>query len=63
MNEIKIPQKKLKGDDGYKVFSIRIPVELYNELNDFVKQTSLSRNELITILLRGALDIAVIDEN
>ena len=63
MNEIKILQKKLKGDDGYKVFSIRIPDELYNELNDFVKQTSLSRNELITILLRGALDIAVIDEN
>lgn len=62
MNEIKIPKMKIKGDDGYKVFSIRLPDELYNELNDFVNKTELSRNEVITILLRGALDIAVVEQ-
>lgn len=61
MDKIKIPKKKLKGEDGHKVFSIRIPDELYNELNDLTNKTELSRNEVITILLREALNIAIIE--
>lgn len=62
MNSIKIPKTKLKGEDGHKIFSIRIPDDLYNELNAFVSKTELSRNEVITILLREALSVAVIEE-
>lgn len=61
MNNIKIPKKKLKGEDGHKVFSIRIPDELYDELNDLTSKTELSRNEIITILLREAINMAVIE--
>lgn len=62
MDKIKIPKKKLKGEDGHKVFSIRIPDELYDELNDLTNKTELSRNEVITILLREALNMAIIEE-
>lgn len=62
MDKIKIPKKKLKGEDGHKVFSIRIPDELYDELNDLTNKTELSRNEVITILLREALYMAIIEE-
>lgn len=61
MNNIKIPKKKLRGEDGYKTFSIRIPDELYDELNDLTSKTELSRNEIITILLKEAIDMAVIE--
>ena len=62
MDKIKIPKKKLKGEDGHKVFSIRIPDELYNELNDLTNKTELSRNEVITILLKEAISMASIEE-
>ena len=29
--KIKIPKKKLKGEDGHKTFSIRVPDDLYEE--------------------------------
>ena len=50
-----IPKKKLKGDDGYKVFSIRIKDETVNALDDISQQTNRSRNELINILLDYAI--------
>ena len=58
---ITVPKRKLKGEDGYKTFSLRIPNELYDELNDFTGKTELSRNEVTTILLREALNIAYIE--
>lgn len=61
-SNIKIPKKKLKGEDGHKTFSVRVPDELYNDLNDFVNKTELSRNEVITIFLKEALSIAVIED-
>lgn len=63
LNKVKIPKRKLKGDDGHKIFSIRIPDELYNELNDLTSKTELSRNEIITILLKAALDVAEIEDD
>lgn len=50
-----IPKKKLKGDDGYKVFSIRIKEETVNALDDISQQSNRSRNELINILLDYAI--------
>lgn len=62
MDKIKIPKSKLKGDDGHKTFSVRVPDELYNALNDLTSKTELSRNEIIIILLKAAIDAAeVID--
>ncbi len=50
-----IPKKKLKGDDGYKVFSIRIKDETVKALDDISQQSNRSRNELINILLDYAI--------
>ncbi len=48
--------KKLRGEDGYKVFSIRIKDETIEKINDLSKQTGRTRNELIGMLLDFALE-------
>ncbi len=55
MSQIKIPKKKIKGEDGYISFSLRLPVELSEEINGLVNQTELSRNEFLTILIKEAI--------
>lgn len=62
MEKIRIPKDKLRGEEKYKTFSIRIPKELYYKLNELSSKTELSRNEVITILLQEASDIAEISE-
>ena len=54
--------KKLKGDDGHKVFSIRIKDETVARLDDIAKKTNRSRNDLINMLLDYAMDYCEIDE-
>lgn len=51
-----INKKSLKGEDGYKTFSIRIKDETVASLDRLSKQTNRSRNELINILLDFAID-------
>ncbi len=51
-----IKRKSLKGEDGYKTFSIRIKEETMQKLDNLSKDTNRSRNELIGILLDYALD-------
>lgn len=51
-----IKKKNLKGEDGYKVFSVRIKDETVEELNKLATQTNRSRNDLINILLDFAIE-------
>lgn len=51
-----INKKSLKGEDGYKTFSIRIKEETVSRLDKLSKSTNRSRNELINILLDFAID-------
>ena len=51
-----INKKSLKGEDGYKTFSIRIKEDTVNRLNKLSDETNRSRNELINILLDYAMD-------
>ncbi len=51
-----INKKTLKGEDGYKTFSIRIKEETVSKLNRLSDETNRSRNELINILLDYAID-------
>ncbi len=51
-----INKKHLKGDDGYKVFSVRVKEETVQKLNDLSEETNRSRNELINLLLDYAID-------
>lgn len=50
-----IKKKSLKGEDGYKTFSIRIKDETVNNLDRLANETNRSRNELINILLDFAI--------
>lgn len=55
-NELIINKKGLKGEDGYKTFSVRIKDETVDKLNKLSKETNRSRNELINILIDYAID-------
>ena len=50
-----INKKSLKGEDGYKTFSIRIKEETVANLDKLAAETNRSRNELINILLDYAI--------
>ncbi len=51
-----ISKKRLKGDDGFKTFSIRIKEETVEKLDKLSGETGRSRNELINLLLDFAVD-------
>ena len=51
-----INKKPLKGEDGYKTFSIRIKDKTVTDLEALSKKTNRSRNELINILLDYAIE-------
>ncbi len=56
-----INKKSLKGEDGYKTFSIRIKDETVANLDKLAEQTNRSRNELINILLDYAIRNSVVE--
>lgn len=61
--EIKIKKKTAKrGDDGYKIVSVRMKDELIDKLDRLSGETNRSRNELINILLEAAVEIVKIEE-
>lgn len=61
--EIRITKKDgRKGDDGYKIVSVRMRDELVSELDNISAVTNRSRNELINYLLNEAIKIARIEE-
>lgn len=41
----------LKGEDGYKTFSIRIKDEIVERLDEIAKETNRSRNEIVNMML------------
>lgn len=51
-----------RGEDGYRVFSVRIPQKTVDRLEEVSRQTNRSRNELIGVFLEYALDHLVVQE-
>lgn len=51
-----ITKRSLKGEDGYKTFSIRIKEELVGKLDALAQKANRSRNDLINTLLEYAVD-------
>mgnify|MGYP002308572134 FL=1 len=51
-----IKKRELRGDDGYKIFSIRIKEETSKKLDALSQETNRSRNELINIMLDWSID-------
>lgn len=54
--------KKLKGEDGYKIFSIRIKEETAKQIDSLATQTGHSRNELIGTFLEYALKHCTVED-
>lgn len=63
MNEDKLilRPKRVKGEDGYKTFSIRVREDLVERLDELATQTGRSRNELVNILLEFAAERCTIE--
>jgi len=56
MNDRLVITKKLRGEDGYRTFSVRLREDTVDRINDITTATGRTRNELIGILLDYALD-------
>ena len=52
----------LRGEDGNKVISIRIKEELLGQIDTLAQQSNRSRNEVINLLLREAVEQAEVEE-
>ena len=62
--EIKITVKSSrKGDDGYKVVSVRMKDGTIERPDLLSAKTNRSRNELINLLLEASIDNVKIEEN
>ena len=61
--EIRITKKlPRKGDDGYRIVSVRMKETLLERLDALSAKSNRSRNERINLLLESAVDIVKIDE-
>lgn len=61
--EIRITKKNpRRGDDGYKIVSVRMKDETIARLEALSAETNRSRNELINLLLEAAIEIVKIEE-
>jgi metal-responsive CopG/Arc/MetJ family transcriptional regulator len=55
MEELVIKAKRSKGEDGYRVFSVRIREDLVRQLDAIAAETRRSRNELVGMLVEYSL--------
>ncbi len=55
-----IKKKAPKGEDGYKIFSVRIKESIVDSIDSLSQKSGRSRNELIGMLLEYAVDNCVI---
>lgn len=47
---------KRRGDDGYRVFSVRVREDVVAKIDTIAQDTGRSRNEIIGMLLEFAVD-------
>ena len=52
----KIIKINKKGEDGYKVISVRLREGTLDKIDDLSAKTNRSRNEIINILLENSID-------
>ena len=52
---------KRKGDDGYRIFSVRVREDIISRIDEIASETGRSRNEIIGILLEFAVGRCTIE--
>lgn len=60
--ENKLIISRLRGDDGCKTFSVRLPNSLVSRLDALAQDSGRSRNELISLLLDFGLENCRIED-
>lgn len=60
-DKLVIRPKRIKGEDGYKTFSIRVREDVVEKIDEISAKTGRSRNELIGIFLEYAADRCTIE--
>lgn len=61
-DDLIVKPRRPKGEDGYKVFSIRIKEETVARIDAISMQTGRSRNELIGKFLEYAVERCKVEE-
>lgn len=61
-DELILRPKRLKGDDGYKTFSVRVKEDVVAKLDEIARRTGHSRNELVGIFLDYAVEHCRIED-
>ena len=61
--EIKLQKKRVKGEDEYRTFSVRVKSETVEKLDAIARKSGYTRNALIGMFLEYAADNCVIEEN
>ena len=57
-NTLKI---KKRGEDGNRLISVRIKVDILTKLDEIAAETNYSRNELINIILKYGIENLTIE--
>lgn len=60
--KLEIIPKKARGEDGYRILSIRVREEIISQMDVIAKKTGHSRNELIGKFLEFGLENYIIKE-
>lgn len=55
-DKLVVKPKRPKGEDGYKVFSVRIKENIVDNIDEISAKTGRSRNELIGLFLEFAVE-------
>lgn len=53
---------KKHGDDGHRIISIRLPLELIEKLDKIAGASNYSRNQIMVLLLEHGVDNVEIEE-
>ena len=56
VNEEQLVITRKRGDDGYRVFSVRVREDIVNRIDEISSESGRSRNEVIGLLLEFAVD-------
>lgn len=52
---------RVKGEDGYKIVSLRIREVTLDRIDSIAEKTNRSRNELINIIIEQSIDNIIIE--
>lgn len=61
-DELVLRPKRVRGEDGYRTFSVRVKEDTVAKLDAIASRTGHSRNELIGIFLEYAADHCRVEE-